>query len=374
METRRKARREIKAPESSTPTATSARSTEERLAEMEKKLQTVMSENQELLQRLEERDGSTSLRTDTRSEDESGLVPMTTWAKMMSKSKYEEKDLPRFTGYILDWHPFITAYRKTTEAYDISEQVNHRRLRKALGGRALKKVADLLENPCMTNAIIERLEFLYGKSEKLMDEIDYLCRTTPRLRSSLSNLQEFTTEVIKIQMMVQKLNMPELERRTLRQLLPKLPDTQRQTWGIHCRMSGLEKDNDLKEFKEWINTYLLERDELERHDSRESERKRERDDYRERQPPRKEGRYQTWLNNKRRAQTDEGTHRQMMRNDKDTQETRCILDCPEKHQIMECPKFLKESFENKNKILLKNKRCIVCGQKGHFARQCPKHD
>lgn len=79
-----------------------------------------------------------------------GPTPMKTVARLLTRSQNDATlhKLPTFSGDILEWPTFINKYRKTTEDFHLTEDVNHERLKAALRGSAKELVELHMRRAC----------------------------------------------------------------------------------------------------------------------------------------------------------------------------------------------------------------------------------
>lgn len=88
------------------------------------------------------------------------------------------KDLPTFSGNILEWPNFSYQYRNCTDICGYSQEENHCRLQKCLKGHARKIVQSLLIMPQNVEKIMNILENRFGQPEQikfmLLDNLVFL--------------------------------------------------------------------------------------------------------------------------------------------------------------------------------------------------------
>lgn len=144
------------------------------------------------------------------------------------------KDLPIFDGNSLDWPMFVSYYKQSTEACKFSNAENLCRLMKCLKGEAKESVVALLIHPDNVQEVIETLEFLFGRPEKIIHEmIDKAKQIKAPRENQLESLLSYATAVRNLSSMLRSFNKkshiynPQL----LQELLNKLPSSLQLEWG-----------------------------------------------------------------------------------------------------------------------------------------------
>ncbi|XP_062713794.1 uncharacterized protein LOC115264526 [Aedes albopictus] len=75
------------------------------------------------------------------------------------------KDLPPFSGDIMEWTIFENEFNASTEEFQLTDRDNLRRLNKALQGKARKTVESLLSSPDNVTQIMRMLKSNFGRTE-----------------------------------------------------------------------------------------------------------------------------------------------------------------------------------------------------------------
>ncbi|KAH8295526.1 hypothetical protein KR054_010262, partial [Drosophila jambulina] len=105
-------------------------------------------------------------------------------------------DLPEFEGQPEEWPIFLCAFTETTEAYQCTELENNQRLVKALRGEARAAVKSLLIHPKNVKAVMEQLQFRYGRPELLIrSQLESVRDVQPILEANIARIVPFATKV-----------------------------------------------------------------------------------------------------------------------------------------------------------------------------------
>lgn len=108
--------------------------------------------------------------------------------------------LPPFDGSPENWPFFISQYNESTRQYNYTPLQNTSRLSQALTGEALNSVKCFLINPNNTEHVINTLEFLFGRSELILDsELRKIKKISNIIESNIKEVIPFS---IKIQQLV----------------------------------------------------------------------------------------------------------------------------------------------------------------------------
>lgn len=172
-------------------------------------------------------------------------------SEIVSKFRNEDRSIPTFRGNVLDWPLFIKKYRDTTSAFNISDDANYKRLDKALRGQARILVRDQLSNQCFVGDVIRILEATYGNRHNIMAKAMQEVEKLPKLNLDLGNLESFTHEVTKVQIMMKHCGM-ESSMGTLRRLVVLLPRPQRHMWAMHEKTLEESMEGSITDFVQWL--------------------------------------------------------------------------------------------------------------------------
>lgn len=163
------------------------------------------------------------------------------------------KDLPIFDGNSLEWPMFVSYYKQSTEACKFSNAENLCRLMKCLRGDAKESVVALLIHPDNVKEVIETLEFMFGRPEKIIHEmIDKAKQIKAPRENQLETLLSYATAVRNLSAMLKSFNKkshlynPQL----LQELLNKLPSSLQLEWG---RLVITQKEEfTILDFSDWL--------------------------------------------------------------------------------------------------------------------------
>ncbi|XP_062538577.1 uncharacterized protein LOC134206858 [Armigeres subalbatus] len=87
----------------------------------------------------------------------------------MSARQFLSRKLPTFSGKLEEWPMFVSSYETSTKACGFSDVENLARLQECLKGEALEAVRSRLLLPKSVPKIIETLQMLYGRPERLLN-------------------------------------------------------------------------------------------------------------------------------------------------------------------------------------------------------------
>uniref|UniRef100_A0A182PX10 Zinc finger PHD-type domain-containing protein n=1 Tax=Anopheles epiroticus TaxID=199890 RepID=A0A182PX10_9DIPT len=120
---------------------------------------------------------------------------VTAWSTGSSGHQNALLNLPEFEGNCKSWASFKSIFDETTKRGNFSNLENMNRLHKFLKGDALKAVEGLMINPNNVDAIIDRLDKLYGNPDALPTNIrnDWILKTIkePGKLQTLTDLAEW---------------------------------------------------------------------------------------------------------------------------------------------------------------------------------------
>ena len=207
----------------------------------------------------------------------------------LRKSRNEDRDLPTFSGDILDWPTFIQKYHGTTEEFNISDDANMKRLDGALRGEAREAAVGLLRNPCFVKDIIRILERKYGGAENATAAAMETVENMKPLNPDLRNLVEFTRNALKVHRMITQCGITSVAQGTLRRIEKLIPVTQVQLWNMHQIIIGKPNGGSLDDLVSWLTDIKVPKKLKVYHKDDEAPRS----TYRRRSSPYKERRWET---------------------------------------------------------------------------------
>lgn len=161
------------------------------------------------------------------------------------------RDLPSFIGYDQDWPLFYSSFTQSTARCGYSHAENLIRLQKSLTGEALKAVCGHMTNPEMVPDIIETLEMLFGRPNKILNSLINEVMQEPVIKPGhLNMLVTFALAAKNLCATIENLNKPEYLTNPMlvEVLVEKLPDNFKVEWG-RLQRNG---DVSLKAFSVWI--------------------------------------------------------------------------------------------------------------------------
>lgn len=319
------------------------------------------------------------------------MISVETAAKMFSKIRSEDRNLPKFYGEVLEWPNFIEKYRRTTAEHGIDDSANRERLLKSLRSSALRLVEDKLKHTCLINQVLRDLEREYGgESSMLTAAISRVNKVKP-LDPELNHIKTFVIDALKIQMLIKQGGAEALEKTvllTMKNLLPKMVS---KYWADFQRNIGKPDRGCFDDFVEFL-------EELQR-DTHTSERQRKRERSRSASPLYKDRRFQTYKRYKaapaphgrdsrpphrvlytrpEQRRGDSGTRQHIDRRsgfeerrrhltppqrtteDDKKNQVPCILGCRTQHKLIDCPLFNNAKQPERFQILRKYDRCVYC--------------
>uniref|UniRef100_A0A336MV93 CSON005244 protein n=1 Tax=Culicoides sonorensis TaxID=179676 RepID=A0A336MV93_CULSO len=171
------------------------------------------------------------------------------------------RDLPAFNGEnILDWPIFVGEYERSTKEFSVSNEVNWRRLDKALSGIARETVQALLLNPDNVSQIIKTLEMNFGRSEWIIVKLMNDLRSLPIMKEE--GIEQFRTYYNKINCVINTvksmnanvyIDSPDL----LNCMEEKLPLSSRNYWiRYKAELLRNKQKVNLEAFGEWFKYEL----------------------------------------------------------------------------------------------------------------------
>lgn len=218
-------------------------------------------------------DGATTQQSDTNEQDVVDLVDETPRSRsttsdpqpslpsngsmdalvhFLRKSRNEDRDLPTFSGDILDWPTFIQKYYATTEEFNISDDTNMKRLDGPLKGEAREAAVGLLRNPSFEKDVIRILKRKYGGAGNATAAAMETVENIRPLHSDLCNLVEFTRNALKVHCMITQCGITSVAQGTLRRIEKLIPVTQIQLWNMHQIIIGKPNGGSLDDLVTWL--------------------------------------------------------------------------------------------------------------------------
>ncbi|XP_067646907.1 uncharacterized protein [Eurosta solidaginis] len=148
------------------------------------------------------------------------------------------QDLPEFSGQPEDWPLFSNAFNQSIAAYGYTNLENNQRLLKCLKGAAREVVKLLLIHPDNVGAVMEQLQFRFGRPEWLIrSQLQQLKEISPISESAIEKLIPFATKAKNLSFFflqsvnsTQHLSNPTL----LEELVSKLPISKRMDWARYA--------------------------------------------------------------------------------------------------------------------------------------------
>ncbi|XP_062537796.1 uncharacterized protein LOC134206123 [Armigeres subalbatus] len=160
------------------------------------------------------------------------------------------KDLPFFTGDVMEWTVFENEFKTSTEEFQLTDRDNLRRLNKALQGKARKTVEALLSSPDNVNQILRMLKSNFGRTEWVVaNRLEALRNLENVKEGSIESFRTFYNAVIgtKIAMANAKADNYLMNPELICHLADKLPAFSKQMWVRH--KAALMKEGEVIEFK-----------------------------------------------------------------------------------------------------------------------------
>nr|XP_029724130.1 uncharacterized protein LOC115264526 [Aedes albopictus] len=146
------------------------------------------------------------------------------------------KDLPPFSGDIMEWTIFENEFNASTEEFQLTDRDNLRRLNKALQGKARKTVESLLSSPDNVTQIMRMLKSNFGRTEWVVaNRLEALRNLDVVKEGNIESFRAFYNAVVGTMVAMQNakasnyLLNPEL----ISHLAEKLPVFSKQMWVRH---------------------------------------------------------------------------------------------------------------------------------------------
>ncbi|XP_044573579.1 uncharacterized protein LOC123257719 [Drosophila ananassae] len=244
-------------------------------------------------------------------------------------------DLPDFDGQPEEWPIFLCAFTETTAAYRCTQLENNQRLVKALKGDARETVKSLLIHPSNVEAVMEQLQFRYGRPGLLIrSQLDSVRDVQPIQEANIARIVPFATKVSTIGS--QHLGNPTL----LEELIAKLPLSKRLDWARHA--ATIQPYPTVVHLSEWLHEFARLVCTVTDVGAKE-------------QP-------------KRRILHANSVHEEERYADR----PRCCPICEGQHQIRDCKEFNGVSTTTRIESARKLRLCFSCLEPGHMSRFCRK--
>lgn len=164
------------------------------------------------------------------------------------------QDLPEFSGDPEDWPLFYTAFTQSTQAYGYTNLENNQRLNKCLKGDAREVIKCLLIHPDNVNAVIEQLQFRFGRPEQLIHSQLRQVKELPHVpENNLGKLVPFSTKVKNLAVFLQSVNgQHHIANPTLlEELILKLPMSKKLEWAKVA--ASIQPYPTIIDFSNWLS-------------------------------------------------------------------------------------------------------------------------
>ncbi|XP_058827204.1 uncharacterized protein LOC131687167 [Topomyia yanbarensis] len=159
------------------------------------------------------------------------------------------KDLPSFSGDVMEWTIFESEFKTSTEEYKLTDRDNLRRLNKALQGKARKTVESLLASPENVQQIIRMSQSNFGRTEWVVaNRLEALRNLEIVKEGNIESFRAFYNAVIgtKVAMTNAKADNYLMNPELISHLADKLPAFSKQMWVRH--KAALMKEGVIIEF------------------------------------------------------------------------------------------------------------------------------
>ncbi|XP_058448625.1 uncharacterized protein LOC131428593 [Malaya genurostris] len=166
------------------------------------------------------------------------------------------KDLPPFSGDVMEWTVFANEFKTSTEEFHLSDRDNLRRLNKALQGKARKAVESLLSSPENVAQILRMLKSNFGRTEWVVaNRLEALKNLEPVKEGNIESFRMFYNVIIgtKVAMTYAKADCYLMNPELVSHLVEKLPAFSKQMWIRH--KAALIKEGvaiDFNTFSRWL--------------------------------------------------------------------------------------------------------------------------
>lgn len=262
--------------------------------------------------------------------------------KLCTRQKMRE--LPTFTGDLVDWPIFIGEYKRSTETFNLTQYENLIRLDRSLKGRARETVKVLLTSPDNVPKIINMLELNFGRPEwivlSLMERVKKFTNISEdKIQSCIAFSNAVTNMVVTMKNVNCSLYLfnPEL----LTFLVDKLPPIQKYNWGKFKQTKDLHGvPTTLEDFASWYEEEINAVAAITNPFSK------------SKLPLRRE--VVMGINEVRDADKPHG----------------CVFCKDDSHDIKKCQEFLNRNVKERRKEVANLKLCFLCLKVGHMANRC----
>ena len=163
------------------------------------------------------------------------------------------KDLPKFSGDPAEWPMFIHQYRDSTRECHFTDSENLARLQRSLSGRARDAVQSMLVLPSKVPDVLKTLESRFGRAEFVVETVIERARSLRNVRNDdleslidLANAVGNLVTTMKLMNSTGHMSNPQLRR----ELVQKLPSSQKLLWGEHIAQRS---DVDLETLADWLS-------------------------------------------------------------------------------------------------------------------------
>ncbi|XP_063533651.1 uncharacterized protein LOC134743949 [Cydia strobilella] len=165
-------------------------------------------------------------------------APTTTIERTLTKllARQSVKELPPFSGDVLEWPIFYSQFKTTTQLCKYSEEENIARLMKSLKGKARDAVSALLVSATGLDKIISTLKLRFGRQDHLIEVMLSKIRAINNIRhDDVNGLIDYATSV---QNIVAAMTLTDetghLTNITLiREIISKLPSILQYQWSFY---------------------------------------------------------------------------------------------------------------------------------------------
>lgn len=162
-------------------------------------------------------------------------------------------DLPEFNGQPEEWPVFIAAYHQSTQAFGYGPLQNLFRLQKCLKGEASNTVRHLLTDPLYIEAILDELEFRFGRPDQLVHcQMELIKQFKPIEENQIHRYTDYSSLVQNVCAYLNKDASRHLlgETALMSDLVWKLPPSKQLQWAEHSMT--LHRRATAVEFSAWL--------------------------------------------------------------------------------------------------------------------------
>ena len=269
------------------------------------------------------------------------------------------KDLPEYTGTAEEWPVFKHLFESSTKDCSFTDAENLHRLHRALKGKAKEAVQGMMTVPGNVANIMRTLEMRFGRADLVVQALITKVKSMRNIRYDDSEgLVEFSTAVQNLVSTMQLLNATGhmMNPQLIADVVGKLPGSLRLQWGEQVVQDQAQGSTSLTSFSTWLARRAEAACVVATPKS---------------QPivtqggkPIKTTTHSTLTTV---ASSPTGKSKEAS-----STPVKCLFCSAERHRLVDCPKFLKESVEERRKWVRENKLCFNCLRRNHQARDCKK--